>query len=154
MSNSPLGELVNLRQTEAVEEYQRQFQSPLARTTDLKPGKQVDLFTVVLVKELRIDIEMQQLGDLGVAKNMARALERSSTPFIKRLTREEMAERRAMGLYYNCDKSYSIGHKCSRLLWIEISYVEYEQDGDKRNLQFIYYATNSKGVRKNCVSPH
>ncbi|NAW23561.1 hypothetical protein FGF82_23860, partial [Salmonella sp. gx-f9] len=45
MSNNPFGELANLRQTGTVEEYQHQFQSLLARTTDLKPRLQVNLFT-------------------------------------------------------------------------------------------------------------
>ncbi|KAJ1410099.1 Leucine-rich repeat domain superfamily [Sesbania bispinosa] len=157
-----------------VEEYQRQFQSLLSRTSDLKPHQQVDLFTAGLVEELRIDIEMQQPGNLGIAMNMARALERkqrvsqgtpisrtsmswpsskntsnsyvisanrnsnargggqttkpvgsssrvgSSAPFVERLTRAEMAERRAKGLCYNCDESYSTGHKCNRLFWIEV----------------------------------
>ncbi|XP_016745984.1 uncharacterized protein [Gossypium hirsutum] len=76
MSNNPLRELVNLRQTGTVEEYQCQFQSLLARTTDLKPRQQVNLFTAELVEELRIDIEMQQPENLGVAMNIARALER------------------------------------------------------------------------------
>ncbi|KAK8483673.1 hypothetical protein V6N11_061656 [Hibiscus sabdariffa] len=58
-----------------VEEYQSQFQSLLARISDLKPRQQVDLFTARLVEELRIDIEMQQSGNLGVAMNMAQALE-------------------------------------------------------------------------------
>ncbi|KAK5847245.1 hypothetical protein PVK06_003550 [Gossypium arboreum] len=183
MSNNPLGELANLRQTGTVEEYQRQFQSLLARTTDLKPRQQVNLFTAGLVEELRIDIEMQQPGNLGVAMDMARALERkqkvsskmlsqtnlnwstsqntdsnsiipttqniakgegqtieptgnngkigSSVPFIKRLTRIEMAERRAKGLCYNCDESYYMGHKCKRLVWIEVPDVEGKQDDDE-----------------------
>ncbi|KAK8508627.1 hypothetical protein V6N11_037588 [Hibiscus sabdariffa] len=76
MSNNPLGELANLKQTGTVEEYQSQFQSLLARIYDLKPRQQVDLFTAGLVEELRIDIEMQQPGNLGVAMNMARTLER------------------------------------------------------------------------------
>ncbi|PPS11403.1 hypothetical protein GOBAR_AA09241 [Gossypium barbadense] len=161
MSNKPLGELANLKQIGTVEKYQRQFQSLLARTTDLKPQQQVNLFTAGLVEDLRIDIEMQQSRNLGVAMNMAQALERkqkvssktlsqtnlnwsasqnagstsiipttkgfakrggqttksmgnnskigSSAPFIKRLTRAEMAERRAKGLCYNCNKSYSMG---------------------------------------------
>ncbi|KAK5787464.1 hypothetical protein PVK06_042118 [Gossypium arboreum] len=183
MSNNPLGELANLRQTGTVEEYQRQFQSLLARTTDLKPRQQVNLFTTGLVEELRFDIEMQHPGNLGVAMNMAQALERkqkvsskmlsqtnlnwpasqntgsnsiipttksfakgrgqtieptgnngkigSSAPFIKRLTRIEMAERRAKGLCYNCDESYSMGHKCKRLFWIEVPDVEGKQDDDE-----------------------
>ncbi|KAJ1381359.1 Retrotransposon gag domain [Sesbania bispinosa] len=184
MSNNPLGELANLKQMGSVEEYQRQFQSLLSRTSDLKPHQQVDLFTVGLVEELRIDIEMQQPGNLGIAMNMARALERkqrvsqgtptsrtsmswpsskntsnssvisanrnsnargggqtakpvgsssrvgSSAPFVKRLTRAEMAERRAKGLCYNCGESYSTGHKCNRLFWIEVPDDESESEED------------------------
>ncbi|MBA0729795.1 hypothetical protein Golax_004537, partial [Gossypium laxum] len=40
MSNNPLGELANLRQTRTVEEYQHQFQSLLAKTVNLKPRQQ------------------------------------------------------------------------------------------------------------------
>ncbi|KAL4324350.1 hypothetical protein GQ457_11G020520 [Hibiscus cannabinus] len=194
MSNNPLGELANLKQTGTVEEYQSQFQSLLARISDLKPRQQVDLFTAGLVEELRIDIEMQQPGNLGVAMNMARTLERkqkassklssrtnlnwptspnignnptipttksfnakgggqlvkpvgksskvgSSAPFIKRLTRTEMAERRAKGLCYNCDESYSLGHKCKRLFWIEVPDYEGEQDNDEvDNLEVSLHA--------------
>nr|XP_012466044.1 unnamed protein product [Gossypium raimondii]XP_012466045.1 unnamed protein product [Gossypium raimondii] len=177
MSNNPLGELANLRQTGTAEEYQRQFQSLLARTTDFKPRQQVNFFTAGLVEELRIDIEMQQPENLRVAMNMARTLERkqnvssklssrailntgnnsiipttksiakgggqtteptgnngkigSSAPFIKRLTQTEMAERRAKGLCYNCDESYSMAHKCKRLFWIEVLDVEGTQDDDE-----------------------
>ncbi|KAK8503057.1 hypothetical protein V6N12_011317 [Hibiscus sabdariffa] len=194
MSNNPLGELANLKQTGTVEEYQSQFQSLLARISDLKPRQQVDLFTAGLVEDLRIDIKMQQPGNLGVAMNMARTLERkqkassklssrtnlnwptspnignnptipttksfnakgegqlakpvgnsskvgSSAPFIKRLTRIEMAERRAKGLCYNCDESYSLGHKCKRLFWIEVPDYEGEQDNDEvDNLEVSLHA--------------
>ncbi|PPR86409.1 hypothetical protein GOBAR_AA34282 [Gossypium barbadense] len=75
MSNNPLGELANLKQTGTVEEYQHQFQSLLAGTTNLKPRQQVNLFTAGLIKELRIDIEMQKPKNHGVATNMARTLE-------------------------------------------------------------------------------
>ncbi|KAG6490402.1 hypothetical protein ZIOFF_051698 [Zingiber officinale] len=42
------------------------------------------------------------------------------TSFFKRLSRAEMAERRAKGLCFNCDESYSTGHKCKRLFWIKV----------------------------------
>ncbi|PPD98865.1 hypothetical protein GOBAR_DD04133 [Gossypium barbadense] len=45
-------------------------------TIDLKPRQQVNLFTARLIEELRIDIEMQQPENLGVAMNMARTFER------------------------------------------------------------------------------
>ena len=55
----------------------------------------------------------------------------SSAPFVKRLTRAEMAERRAKGLCYNCDESYMLGHKCTRLFWIEVPDTDSESDEDK-----------------------
>ncbi|PPD73588.1 hypothetical protein GOBAR_DD29486 [Gossypium barbadense] len=57
------------------------------RTADLKPRQQVNLFPVELVEELRIDIEKQKLGNLGVAMNMARALEHKQNVSSKLLSR-------------------------------------------------------------------
>ncbi|KAG6490403.1 hypothetical protein ZIOFF_051699 [Zingiber officinale] len=76
LSNNPLGELANLKQTSSVEDYQRQFQSLLARTSDLRPQQHVDLFTAGLVEDLCINIELQKPRNLGIAMNMATALER------------------------------------------------------------------------------
>ncbi|PPR81890.1 hypothetical protein GOBAR_AA38825 [Gossypium barbadense] len=59
-------------------------------TTDLKPRQQVNLFTAGLVEELRIDIEMQQPGNLGVAMNMARALERKQKVSSKMLSQTNL----------------------------------------------------------------
>lgn len=41
-------------------------------------------------------------------------------PF-KRLTPDEMAERRKQGLYYNCDKTNVHSHKCACLFYLEVS---------------------------------
>ncbi|PPS12515.1 hypothetical protein GOBAR_AA08125 [Gossypium barbadense] len=142
---------------------------------------------------------MQQQGNLGVALNMARALERkqkvsskmlsqnnlnwlatqnagstsiiptiksfakgggqttkptennrkigSSAPFIKRLTQADMAERRAKGLCYNCDESYSMGDRCKRLFWIEVADIEDEQDDEADDLENSLYA-----IRGTCNS--
>ena len=40
-----------------------------------------------------------------------------------------MAERRKMGLCYNCDEPYARGHKCARLFYLEASdYIVEEPD--------------------------
>ncbi|PPS15505.1 hypothetical protein GOBAR_AA05071 [Gossypium barbadense] len=83
MSNNPLEKLTNLRQIGTVEEDQCQFQSLLDRTVDLKPRQQVNLFNAGLVEEFRIDIEMQQPKNIGVAMNMARTLERKQNVSFK-----------------------------------------------------------------------
>ena len=36
----------------------------------------------------------------------------------KKLTSQEMAERRAKWLCFNCDEAFSIGHRCKRLFHI------------------------------------
>lgn len=36
------------------------------------------------------------------------------TPFFKKITKEEIEERKAKGLCFKCDKAYSRGHKCKR----------------------------------------
>ncbi|KAJ1274640.1 hypothetical protein BS78_05G077100 [Paspalum vaginatum] len=41
-------------------------------------------------------------------------------PF-KRLTPDEMAERRRQGLCYNCDEQYVRGHRCPRLFYLEVA---------------------------------
>ncbi|PPS20094.1 hypothetical protein GOBAR_AA00474 [Gossypium barbadense] len=71
----------------------------------------------------------------------------SSAPFIKRLTRVEMAERRAKGLCYNCDESYSMGHRCKRLFWIKVPDIEYEQDDKVDDLEISLQA-----IRGTCNS--
>ncbi|KAL8104131.1 hypothetical protein AgCh_028387 [Apium graveolens] len=170
LSGNPLGELVNLKQVDSVEEYQKQFQTLLARATTVRGDQHVDLFTAGLNDGLRVDVEMQSPPNLVTAMNLARAFERKSqitnvislqrsasswtpsktvaptsvvptrrdsrptggttsltssgsinkTPVIKRLSRAEMAEQRGKGLCYNCDESYSTGHKCKRLFCLMV----------------------------------
>ncbi|KAH0644677.1 hypothetical protein KY284_032561 [Solanum tuberosum] len=64
----------------------------------------------------------QSQTSLGSTVNLARSTTNSvdsfntktsnQTPLVKRLTRAEMAERRAKGLCYNCDELYSAIHQC------------------------------------------
>ncbi|XP_019265334.1 PREDICTED: uncharacterized protein LOC109242914 [Nicotiana attenuata] len=171
LGSNPLGDLVNLKQTGSIEEYQRQFQERLARASKcVRVDQQVSLFTAVLIDSIRLDVEMRSPPDLVHAMNIARAFEKkqklvratssqsetwqgtkgyfstttsstiptpkgsnapggitepklvsSSAPFIKKLSRAEMAERRAKGLCYNCDELYSIGHQCKKLFWLELA---------------------------------
>ena len=52
----------------------------------------------------------------------------TSAPFIKKLSRAEMVERRAKGLCYNCDEYYTAGHRCKQIfcLMVEDSDEEIE----------------------------
>ena len=56
-----------------------------------------------------------------------------STRAFKKLSPEEMAERRKQGLCYNCDEQYVRGHKCARLFYLEASdyIVEEPEDSEE-----------------------
>ncbi|XP_068645209.1 uncharacterized protein [Aristolochia californica] len=58
--SNPLGDLVNLKQTGSIEEYQKQFQECLARTSlFVRPSQHVHLFIAGLVEALRLEVELQ-----------------------------------------------------------------------------------------------
>ncbi|XP_057992829.1 uncharacterized protein LOC131173948 isoform X1 [Hevea brasiliensis] len=165
LRGNPLGELINLKQTGTVEEYQKQFQSLLARANSVRTDQQVNFFTAGLFEVIRLDVEMQNPPNLGTAMNLARAFEKKQqlasvsnsqcnfwnnsritapaqsvtkptgsggnnapasrgesviAPFVKRLSRTEMADRRENGLCYNCDEPYTFGHQCKKLFWLEL----------------------------------
>ncbi|XP_019053919.1 PREDICTED: uncharacterized protein LOC109114927 [Nelumbo nucifera] len=181
LTSNPLGELINLKQIGTVVEYQRQFQTLLARASLVRPDQQVDMFTARLAEPLRVDVEMQSPPNLVTAMNLARAFERKlqisrgsfsmgrsatswanlkstgggsslaasreqrlhtgntsrsapsigsnmTAPPIKRLSRAEMAERRARGQCFNCDELYSAGHRCKRLFCLLVDELEEDEE--------------------------
>lgn len=73
---NPLGELVNLKQTGTVEEYQRQFQKLLVRASSVGVDQQVDLFTTDLSDPIRWDVEIHNPPNLAIAMSLARGYER------------------------------------------------------------------------------
>ncbi|KAF3655276.1 hypothetical protein FXO37_16030 [Capsicum annuum] len=194
------GDLVNLKQTGSVDEYQRRFQELLARGSKyVRIDQQVSLFTTGLIDSIRLDVEMQNPPNLGHAMNLARAFEKkqkvitatssrkenwqgtkgylntaanatvptpkssntlsgiselklvsSSAPFIKKLTRAEMVERRMKGLCYNYDELYSIGHQCKKLFWLEVADPD-DENPDQRDVQepeiSLHAITGQKSAR-------
>lgn len=63
-----------------MEDYQRQFQSLLARATTVRPDQQVDLFTAGLNDSIRMDMEFQNPQNLATAMNLTCAYERRMQP--------------------------------------------------------------------------
>jgi hypothetical protein len=63
------------------------------------------------------------------SSSAAPASSTSATRAFKRLTSEEMAERRKLGLCYNCDEQFVHGYKCARLFYLEVpDYIVEEPD--------------------------
>jgi hypothetical protein len=63
-----------------------------------------------------------------------------TAPTFKRLTLEEMAERRHQGLCYNCDELFVRGHHCQHLFYLEVpadnDWVGAAEDPPPRNPDF------------------
>lgn len=118
--SNKLGELSKLRQTSTVKDYQWRFEKPAARASTLTQEQDIS----GLKKAIAIEVELQHPTDLTNAMTLARLYEHqgnrhqgepsrllrsttndaSRTPFVKRLSRTKMEERRGKGLCYNCDK--------------------------------------------------
>lgn len=76
LQNNPLGELINLKQTDSVEECQRQFQRLLAQASTIHRDQQVNVFTVGLIDSLCLEVEMQSPTTLMHTMSMIRIFER------------------------------------------------------------------------------
>jgi hypothetical protein len=52
------------------------------------------------------------------------ALTRAKNTQIRKLTPEELKDRRERGLCFNCHEKFVPGHKCAKLLWLELRETE------------------------------
>ncbi|XP_021623868.1 uncharacterized protein LOC110623248 [Manihot esculenta] len=152
--SNKLGELAKLKQTGTVEEYQNKFEVLVSRASTLTQNQKVQLYLYLsgLQESISVEVELHQPQDLVTAMSMSRLYERklytrSSTTrdikrnsplpdsrnnrTIKRLTRDEMDERRKKGLCFNCDEPFVRGHHCKRLFWIDLEDgTNSEEDAD------------------------
>jgi len=76
LRSNPFGELVQLRRTSTVADYQSQFLTLLARCEEVTETQQIDIFTAGLRNPLRTDVELQKPATLEDAVGLARAYER------------------------------------------------------------------------------
>jgi len=57
--SNPLGELINVKRTGSVDDYQEQFLTFLARCADVTEPQQIAIFTAGLGNPLGVDVELQ-----------------------------------------------------------------------------------------------
>ncbi|CAO2152414.1 unnamed protein product [Urochloa humidicola] len=76
MRSNPLGELISVKRTGSVADYQDQFLTHLARCDDVTEAQQIAIFTAGLGDPLRVDIELHRPTTLEDAMSLARAFER------------------------------------------------------------------------------
>jgi hypothetical protein len=75
LRGNTLGELIQLRRTSSVAEYQNKFLSLVTRCEGLIEKHQVDIFTAGLGNPLKIDVELEHLATLEDVMALARTYE-------------------------------------------------------------------------------
>ncbi|GJS90674.1 reverse transcriptase [Tanacetum coccineum] len=143
----PMVELKNLRQTTTVQVYHDLFEG-LMNKVKLTESYAISLFIGGLRDEINIAVRMfkpTKLTDTGIVntnvnsnggnsgKNMTPAQNSTNVPNkpFKRLTQQELEEKRAKHLCFYCDKKYMPEHKCSgQVFSLKVVVVDVEEDGD------------------------
>ncbi|XP_016467122.2 uncharacterized protein LOC107789765 [Nicotiana tabacum] len=148
------GELTKLQQQGTVKEYQVQFETLLAKVGLLSTERQVSCFISGLKDLIRTEVLANRPATLSAAISLARLYEAkvssqrklaipiksnlqqpsrsvagtspSPTP-IKKLSLEELNERRRLGLCFRFNDKYGPGHKCKQLFFIQ-AIIDTEDD--------------------------
>jgi hypothetical protein len=142
-SNTLFIQLINLKLKGSVAEHIENFQIWNTKVTNILDEHLIDVFIGTLKDNIQHKVRLWELKSLENAfmvarnvesKNMAMATRRttlniyqennvtsSKTPQTTRLTPQQLEERKAKGLFFNCDNKYSEGHKCgeNKLFYID-----------------------------------
>lgn len=130
-----MGELSKLHEIGSVEDYIRHFEDLAGQADCLSSKQEAQIFVSGFKLHIANDVRIHQPTDLSSVMHLARLYEQRAgalnqqprrvlpqtqhTPYVKRLNRAEMETRRAKGLCFNCDETFTPGHRCKRLFWLE-----------------------------------
>ncbi|KAL5842733.1 hypothetical protein ACOSQ3_013336 [Xanthoceras sorbifolium] len=136
-------ELIKLREIGSVMDYQCKFERLLAKIEILAPEKKVSCFVADLKDNVQTDVQANRLTTLTMTIGLAKLYEardnKKSAPAtqehrpvpsqaVKRMTPEELTERRKKGLCFHCHDKYAPGHNCAKNFPIEACWEEGEND--------------------------
>jgi transposase InsO family protein len=149
-SNTFFSQLINLKQKGSVTEHIENFQRLNIKVTDIPDEHLIDVFIGTLKDNIQHEVRLWEPKSLENAfkvarnvesKNMAMATRRtnpniyrennapsSKTPQPTRLTPQQLEERKAKGLCFNCDSKYSKGHKCGEK---KLFYIDCEEEEEQ-----------------------
>ncbi|KAF2297357.1 hypothetical protein GH714_021883 [Hevea brasiliensis] len=147
--SNKLGELAKLKQMGSVADYQNQFEALVSRAGTLTQHQKVQLYLSGLQDSIAVEVELHHPTDLVNAMSISRLYERKLFPrssaardtrraaippdnranrIVRRLSPDEMEERRKKGLCFNCDEQFVRGHQCKKLFWIDLEETEDVED--------------------------
>jgi hypothetical protein len=149
-SNTFFSQLINLKQKGSVTDHIENFQRLNIKVTDIPDEHLIDVFIGTLKDNIQHEVCLWEPKSLENAfkvarnvesKNMAMATRRNypniyrennapspKTPQPTRLTPQQLEERKAKGLCFNCDSKYSKGHKCGEK---KLFYIDCEEEEEQ-----------------------
>jgi hypothetical protein len=150
-SNTFFSQLINFKQKGSVTEHIENFQRLNIKVTDIPDEHLIYVFIRTLKANIQHEVRLWEPKSLENAfkvarnvesKNMAMATRRTNpniyrennapsykTPQPTRLTPQQLEERKAKGLCFNCDNKYSKGHKCGEK---KLFYIDCEEEEEAR----------------------
>jgi len=153
-SNTFFSQLINLKKKGSVTEHIENFQRLNIKVTDIPDEHLIDVFIGTLRDNIQHEVHLWEPKSLENAfrvarnvesKNMAMATRRtnpnsyiennapsSKTPQPTRWTPQQLKERKAKGLCFNCDSKYSKGHKCGEK---KLVYIDCEEEEEQEQEQ-------------------
>ena len=134
-------------------EYQSPFEKLLAKAGPLTQTRHVSCFISGLRESIRIDVQANRPTTLTSGIGLARLYEardlthgkstlksgpqsassattNSSTTLVKRMTSEELNERKRKGLCFKCNDKFGPGHRCKKLFMIQAYFEGSDDDID------------------------
>ena len=152
-SNTFFSQLIDLKKKGLMGEHIKDFQKLNIRATDIPEEHMIDLFIGTLKDNIQHEVRVLEPDSLEKAFRLGRKIEckimatrKPTTHFYKegsvatprlpqpkRFTPQQLEEKIAKGLCYNCDSKYTKGHKCAekKLLYIDCEEEEEnEQEED------------------------
>jgi hypothetical protein len=149
-SNTFFSQLINLKQKGSVTEHIENFQRLNIKVTDIPDEHLIDVFIGTLKDNIQHEVLLWEPKSLENAFKVARNVESKNTamatrrtypniyrennapspktPQPTRLTPQQLEERKAKGLCFNCDSKYSKGHKCGEK---KLFYIDCEEEEEQ-----------------------
>ena len=148
MSNTFFSQLINLKQKGSMVEHIEDFQKLNIRVNDISKDHRINVFIGTLKDKIQHEVQLWEPYSLEKAFRLARKMEikimatRNPTthnykdgsvispilPQPTRLTPQQLEEKRAKGICYNCDSKYTKGHKCVEK---KLFYIDCEEEEEK-----------------------
>jgi hypothetical protein len=164
-SNTFFSQLINLKQKGSVTKHIENFQRLNTKVTDISDEQLIDVFIGTLRDNIQHEVHLWEPKSLENAFRVARNVEsknmvmatRRTNPNIYRennapssKTPQQLEERKAKGLCFNCDSKYSKGHKCGEK---KLFYIDCEEEEEQEHEQEPSQDENIESISSEELTP-